>query len=714
MSAQSNSLRPPVAPRVPVTIEQHGRQRDDSYAWMKDANWQAALCDPALLSPEIISHLRNENRYSAEVLAVTNGLQRLLIGEFRARMRDSDRPPGMTDGPWRYYHRYPAGMQHPVYEREPRHGGPEEILFDPNPMAAGRAYLRTHTALHSPDHTLFAYSVDIHGDERHLLRVAALSSASWRDIGHGTGSGEFTFSSDSKWLYWVQRDDRGRPATVLRDRMPPEPASSEVVYSEPDVALNVSVKRTRDGAYITVVSGNRETSETRVLPAFGSGRTLSLIAAGTPGVLYDVEHWANGFVILTNADGATDGKIVRAEDSRPGRAHWNELVPHRRGHSITKIVPYRDHLVRIEWVAANPRIVIIERATFAEYTLALEETDPAYALTIDPGFEYETDKLRYIYQSPVVPRTWWDYDMSYRGGARIHAEDVPTYDPSNYAVERIEAQAADGSRVPVTVVARRNTRRDGSSPIFLYGYGAYGVSAEPTFAADIFSLIDRGWVYAIAHIRGGSERGREWFLAGRGLQKWNTFTDFISCAEALCEVGYGSVGRIVAYGRSAGGMLVGVVLNQRPELWAAVIAGVPFVDVLNTMSDSSLPLTPPEWPEWGNPLLDTAAYDYIASYSPYDNLTPQRYPPVLATAGVSDPRVTYWEPMKWIAGLRRCNSADSPILLHMNMSAGHKGAGGRFDALAETALHYAFAVCAMNCDLARGAPGSESGDHIVS
>ena len=687
----------PAARRTPVTIQQLGRERTDEYAWMKAANWRAALADPPLLDAEIADHLRAENRHAADVLAPTSDLQQRLIREIRARMRDTERLPGMPDGPWRYYQRYVADTQHPVYACEPRGGGPEEVLFDANALASGGAFLRIHTAVHSPDHEFFAYSADLHGNEDHLLRVVQRRGASSLQLGDGRASGTFAFSADSKWLYWVRRDENGRPATVLRDRMPPQPGGGEIIYSEPDPMLSVSLKRTRSGAYMVIVSENRETSETRVLPARGSCTTPSLIEPRNSGVLYDVEHWAGRFVILTNADGAADGKVMWADELAPARKNWRELVAHRGGHLITKVVPYQDHLVRIEWMAANPRIVIIERATLAEHTVVLEETDPAYAIAIDPGFEYETDTLRYIYESPVVPRGWWDYNMSSRRGARIFREEVPEYDPANYAVQRIEATAGDGARVPVTVLARRGTNRDGSSPIFLFGYGAYGVSVEPTFSPAIFSLIDRGWVYAMAHIRGGSELGREWFLAGRGMRKRNTFTDFIACAEHLCAAGYGSPGRIVAYGRSAGGMLAGVVVNERPDLWAGVIAGAPFVDVLNTMSDASLPLTPQEWPEWGNPLLDAAAYDYIAGYSPYDNVMSQRYPPVLATAGVSDPRVTYWEPMKWITKLGRCNTAKSRMLLNMNMAAGHNGAGGKFAALAEAALHYAFAMYAIGC-----------------
>ena len=688
----------PAARRTPVTIQQLGRERTDDYAWMKAANWRTALADPALLEAEIAQHLRAENRYAADVLAPTSDLQQRLIREMRARMRDTERLPAMPHGPWRYYQRYLADAQHPVYAREPRGGGPEEVLLDANALASGGAFLRIHTATHSPDHKFFAYTADLRGNEDHLLRVVQLHGTSSLQLGDGRASGALAFSADAQWLYWVRRDENGRPTTVLRDRIPPQPGGGETVYCEPDPTLSVSLKRTRSGAYLAIVSENRETSETRVLPAWGSCQAPLLIEPRASGVLYEVEHWDGRFVILTNADGAEDGKIMWADELATGRGNWRELVAHRSGHLISKVIPYRDHLVRIEWRGANPRIVIIERTTLAEHTVVLEDADPAYSVAIDPGFEYETDTLRYIYQSPVTPRSWWDYQMSSRRAVCAFREDVPQYDAANYVVQRIEAVAEDGVGVPVTVLARRSTRSDGTAPIFLFGYGAYGVSAEPGFSPAIFSLIDRGWVYAIAHIRGGSELGREWFLGGRGMRKRNTFTDFIACAERLCEGGYGSPGRIVAYGRSAGGILAGVVLNERPDLWAGVIAGAPFVDVLNTMSDSSLPLTPPEWPEWGNPLLDATAYDYIASYSPYENVRPQRYPPVLATAGVSDPRVTYWEPMKWIAKLRQCNTADSCVLLHTNMSAGHNGAGGKFGALEEIALHYAFAINSIGGD----------------
>jgi oligopeptidase B len=389
-----------------------------------------------------------------------------------------------------------------------------------------------------------------------------------------------------------------------------------------------------------------------------------------------------------------------ADTADPSRASWRDLTPHRPGHYITGMAALSGHLIRLERVDALNRIVVTERGTLAEHAVAFDEE--AYELSLDGGFEYETTTARFVYQSPTTPRQWFDYDVHTRERTLRKTQTIPSgHDPSAYVARRLHATATDGATVPITVLMKRGTPLDGSAPMLLYGYGSYGMPMEPHFSIRTLSLVNRGWVYAVAHVRGGSEKGWGWFLDGRKAKKPNTFTDFIACAEALVAAGYTRAGRIVAEGRSAGGMLMGAVANLRPDLWAGVIGGVPFVDVLNTMSDASLPLTPPEWPEWGNPLEDEAAYDLIASYSPYDNVAAQAYPAVLATGGLSDPRVTYWEPTKWVAKLRAFTTGDAPILLKMNMDAGHGGAAGRFDFLKEIAFDYAFAIKAVEGSWAR-------------
>jgi oligopeptidase B len=398
-------------------------------------------------------------------------------------------------------------------------------------------------------------------------------------------------------------------------------------------------------------------------------------------------------VIRTNADEAVDFKLCASTADIPARATWQDFVPHRPGHYVTGFAAYAQHLVRAERVEALDRLVVMAREG-GEHVVAFDEA--AYALGLAGGYEYETSMTRFTYESPTTPRQWFDYDMADRARTLRKTQEVPSgHDPALYEARRIHARATDGAEVPITLLMRKDTPIDGSAPILLYGYGAYGHAMEPNFSIRNLSLVDRGWIWATAHIRGGSDKGWGWFLDGRKDKKPNTFTDFIACAEHLVAEGYGQAGRIAAYGGSAGGMLMGAVANLRPDLWGAIIAAVPFVDVLNTMSDVSLPLTPPEWPEWGDPVHDPAAYDLIAGYSPYDKVEAKAYPPVLATGGLSDPRVTYWEPAKWAARLREASTSDAPILLKINMEAGHGGASGRFDFLKEIALDYAFAVWAL-------------------
>jgi len=417
-----------------------------------------------------------------------------------------------------------------------------------------------------------------------------------------------------------------------------------------------------------------------------------------------VEEWDGRLVVLTNADGAVDYKLVWADPAAPGREGWRDLVPHQPGRYLVGLVATRGHLARLERVDALNRIVVTERASLAEHAIAFDEE--AYGLGLEGGHEYDTATLRFVYQSPTTPRQWFDYDMATRRRTLRKTQVVPSgHDPSRYVARRLHATAPDGAEVPVTVLTLKDTPLDGSAPMLLYGYGAYGMPMEPHFSIRTLSLVDRGWVYAVAHIRGGTEKGWGWFLEGRKEKKANSFTDFIACAEALVAAGYSRPGRIVAEGRSAGGMLMGAVANLRPDLWGGIVAGVPFVDVLNTMSDASLPLTPPEWPEWGDPLTDADAHDRIAGYSPYDNVAARPYPAILATGGLSDARVTYWEPSKWVARLRAETTGAAPILLKMNMEAGHGGAAGRFDFLKEIALDYAFAVWAVERGWEKAAPG---------
>jgi oligopeptidase B len=683
---------PPVAPRIEKRIEQLGRTRTDDYAWMRDDNWQEVLRDPKLLRADIRTHLEAENAYTKAMLAGTEDLQAQLFAEMKGRIREDDSSVPAPDGPFDYYSRYEIGAEHPIHARRPRGAdGPEEVLLDEDALAKGKAFFQVGAAHQSPDHALYAWASDEQGSEYYTIRVKDLASGA--EVGSPVESayGDFCFSPDSAWLFWIWRDENARPAKVFR--RPARGGEDVLVYEEADQGMFLGVGAASDDSHILIHVGDQETTEILLIPAADPTAQPVIAEPRQVGVKYELDHWTDRWVVRTNADGAVDFKLAVSEAAIPAKATWRDWIAHEAGRYITGFAAYAGHLIRAERVDALDRLVVMARDG-DEHIVAFDEE--AYALGLAGGYEYATTLTRFVYQSPTTPRQWFDYDMATRERTLRKTQEIPSgHDPSRYVARRLHAKASDGELVPITVLMLKDTPLDGSAPVLLYGYGSYGHAMEPSFSIRNLSLVDRGWVWATAHVRGGSDKGWGWFLGGRRETKTNTFTDFIACAEHLAAEGYGSKGRIAAYGGSAGGMLMGAIANLRPELWGAIIAAVPFVDVLNTMSDATLPLTPPEWPEWGNPIEDPAAYDRIAGYSPYDQVRDQAYPPILATGGLSDPRVTYWEPAKWTARLREHNTGAAPILLKINMDAGHGGASGRFDFLKEIALDYAFAIWAL-------------------
>ncbi|MBN9320389.1 MAG: S9 family peptidase [Caulobacterales bacterium] len=687
----NHSSAPPPARKLGKTIEQLGRSRTDDYAWLKDENWRAVLRDPSVIRADIKAHLEAENAYTKAMLAGTEALQAALFAEMKGRIKEDDSSVPAPDGPFAYAVRYETGAQHPRHVRTARDGGPETVLLDEEVEAQGKPFYSVNAAAHSPDHALFAWAVDEQGSEVCRIFVKDLATGEIVSEPVDSSTGDFCFSPCSQWLFWTWRDEEGRPAKIFR--RPARGGDDALVYEEPDDGFFLGVGVVASDAFIVVGAGNQETSEAWLIPASDPTAAPVVLAPRETGVRYEVEHWRGQFVIRTNVDGAVDWKLVTAPEATPGRAHWKDWVAHEPGRLIAGTLAFKDWFVRLDRVDALNRIVVTS-ASGEEHTVAFEEE--AYALGLEPGLEYDTRSFRLIYNSPTTPRQWFDYDMATRERTLRKTQEIPSgHDPAAYVTRRLDAVAPDGERVPIFVLARADTPLDGSAPLMLYGYGSYGHALDASFSIRNLSLVDRGWVWATACVRGGSEKGWGWFLDGRKFKKTNTFTDFVACAEHLVAEGYGARDKVVIYGGSAGGMLVGATANLRPDLFAGVIGAVPFVDVLNTMSDVDLPLTPPEWPEWGDPTSDPAAYDYIAAYSPYDNIKAEPYPAILATGGLSDPRVTYWEPAKWVARLREVTTGDAPVLLKMNMEAGHGGASGRFDFLKEIALDYAFAIWAV-------------------
>ncbi len=683
---------PPVAKKVPVRIEQLGRVRVDDYQWMKDDNWQAVLRDPSLIKADVKEHLTAENAYREAMMASTLPLQAQMFEEMKGRIKEDDSSVPAADGPWEYYVRYNTGDQHPLYCRRPRgRSDGEVILLDCNKLAEGKAYSEVSATEHSPDHALFGYAEDAQGSEVYKIYVKDLATGEVLPDPIESASANFTFSPDSQWIFWTNRDDNGRPDKIFR--RPARGGETALVNEETDEGMFQGIGRTADDAFIVISIGNQETSESRIIPAANPTATPVVVEPRHVGRLYDLDHWGDRWVIRTNADDAIDFKVVEAPTASPGKANWKDLIPHTPGRFIEGVALVKDYLGRQERADANTKIVIRDRAG-AEHEIAVDE--PAYALSLGGASEFDTTVMRYGYNSPSTPTSTYDYDLKTRERALRKVQEIPSgHNPADYVVERLNAPASDGELEPVTVLRRKDTPVDGSAPLLLYGYGSYGIPMAASFSTNRLSLVDRGFIYAIAHIRGGSDKGWNWFLTARRFTKKNTFTDFIAAADHLIARNYTKAGNIVAEGRSAGGLLMGAITNMRPELWAGVIGGVPFVDVINTMSDTSLPLTPPEWPEWGNPLEDAAAYDYIHSYSPYDQIEAKPYPALLATGGLSDPRVTYWEPEKWVAKLRPASTSGKPVLLKINMEAGHFASSGRFDYLKDIAHDYAFAVWAI-------------------
>ena len=683
--------QPPVAPPRPAPFTRHGVTVTDDYAWLKDANWQKVLRDPAILDPDIRSYLEAENRYTETLLGPTQSLQKTLVAEMRGRIKEDDSGVPMPDGPHAYTWKYRQGGQHEQVGRLPRDGGDFHTILDGDALAKASDYFKFGGTRHSPDHRLEAWSADLRGSEYFTIRVRDWATGEDLPDTIAQAGGGVVWGRDSTFFLYVEKDDNHRPLKVFRHRLGTPQSEDVLVYEEKDSGWFTSIAESASGRFCVISGGDHDTSEQRLVDLSNPAAEPRLIAPREKGVRYSAADRGGELFILTNEGGAIDFRIATAPLASPGRENWRELIAHRPGVYILDIELYAGHLVRLERANALPSIVIRELGSGTEHTIAFDET--AYSLDIVGGYEFDTVTVRFAYSSMTTPTEIYDYDMASRTRVLRKRQQIPSgHDPADYVTTRIEATSHDGARVPVSILHRRDFVPDGKAPLLLYGYGSYGMAMPASFSANRLSLVDRGFVYAIAHIRGGSDKGWSWYLDGKREKKTNTFDDFAAAGRALIAANYTSARRIVGHGGSAGGMLMGAVANRAPELFAGIVAEVPFVDVLNTMLDDTLPLTPPEWPEWGNPITDTEAFRYIRSYSPYDNVAAQDYPALLAMAGLTDPRVTYWEPAKWIARLRATMISGGPILLRTNMGAGHGGSSGRFNRLDEVAIAYAFAL----------------------
>jgi oligopeptidase B len=682
--------RAPRARRLPLVATHHGIKRVDDYAWLRASNWQAVMRDPALLDPAIRAHLEAENAYTADVMADTVSLQERLFAEMKGRIKEDDATVPAPDGAFAYYTRYITGGQHPLFCRTPREGGEEQVLVDGNALAEPHAYFRIAGVAHSPDHSLIAYAVDTKGSEFYAVNVIEAATGKLVDARIADNNGALEWTNECQSLLYIWVDDEHRPRKLLCHAIGSE-SLDELIHEQSDPGFFLGISATQDRRYLLLSVHDHETAEISLIDAATPLAPPLLVAPRKAEHDYSVDHHDGRLIILTNSGGAEDYRIVEAPVESPGPEHWREIEPHQPGRLILDVIAYKDFLVRLERQDGLPRIVVRRFADGEEHEIAFDEE--AYSLGLSAGYEYDTPVLRFTYSSMTTPAQVFDYNMATRTRVLRKTQEVPSgHDPSLYVTRRVMAPAKDGETVPVSLLYRKETPLDGSAPLLLYGYGAYGMSIPADFSTNALSLVDRGFVYAIAHVRGGKDKGYRWYKDGKREKKVNSFTDFIAAGEFLAGQDFAARGRIVAHGGSAGGMLMGAVANMAPDLFLGIIAEVPFLDVLTTMLDASLPLTPPEWPEWGNPIESEADYRTIAAYSPYDNVRTVAHPHILALAGLTDPRVTYWEPAKWMAKLRELDSGDSHLLFRTNMEAGHAGASGRFERLKEVALAYAFAL----------------------
>jgi oligopeptidase B len=673
-------LRPPIAKRVPRETTTHGETRTDDYAWLRERS-----------DPEVTAYLEAENAYTTEVMKPTEALREQLYKEILGRVLETDLSVPVRRGEYYYYSRTEEGKAYGIYCR--KHGGleaSEQILLDANVLAAGQNYFRLGDFSVSPDHRLLAYSTDFDGDETHTVYIKDLETGALLEDRIEKVSYSLEWSNDNRTLFYTMMDAARRPYRVFRHQL--GETADTLVFQEDDERFALSLHKTLSEAWLFIALGSPLTTEFRYLDANNARGEFRPILPRRQDTEYDVVHHGVYFYIRTN-DRAKGFRVVRTPTSDPSEAAFEEIVAGRAGITVEGLEAFRNHLVIFERERGLEKIAI--RALPSGDTHYIEFPEPVYTVTPGGNAEFDSTVLRFVYGSLITPASVYDYDMNTRDRTLLKQQPVlGGYDPGQYDTERIFASASDGVEIPISLVYRKGLRKDGRNPLLLYAYGSYGISTPPAFSSDRLSLLDRGFVFAIAHIRGGADLGKEWHDAGKLLQKKNTFTDFVASAEHLIAAGYTSPDRLAILGGSAGGLLVGTVLNLRPDLFGAAIAKVPYVDTLNSGLDPTLPLTVGEYEEWGNP-EEREFFDYIKSYAPYENVRATAYPAMLVTGGINDPRVSYWEPAKWVARLRAVKTDHKPLLLKTEMGAGHFGPSGRYDRMRETAFDYAFLLWAL-------------------
>lgn len=688
MTAQNPLPAPPRAAQRAHSFTRHGVTVSDPWHWLKDQSY------PTVDDEDVLSYLRAENAYFEAAMAPHQGLIDTLFGEMRGRIQEDDSSVPVRDGDFTYWWAFQSGAQYRTWYRRPVAGGEAQVIFDEPAEAQGKQYFRLGALQVSPDGRYAATLVDDDGSERFQLRIRDLSTG--RDVETVTevGIGQPVWTSDSRGIVFTEVNENWRSYRARLHWLGQPVANDRTLYEETEnVAFTVGVGLTQDRQFIVIQTGENSSNESRIVPADNPEAPLTLVAARRPNIQYSVDAAHGKLWILTN-DNHVNFRLAEADPARPGE--WRNVIAGSDEVYLRGITAFRDHLAITERVNGLDQIRL-RAYDGTERRIPFEEASYTVGLGSNP--EYAPAAYRLSYSSMVTPPTTYDYHPAENRLESLKVQAIPSgYDPSQYVTERLMVPSRDGRQIPVSIVHRRDFQRNGQGRVFLYAYGAYGIATPPGFSTNRFSLLDRGYAFAIAHIRGGDDMGYQWYLDGKLDRRTNTFNDFVDAARGLVAQNYTRAGRIAAQGGSAGGELMGAVVNQAPELFGAVVADVPFVDVVNTMLDESLPLTPGEWNEWGNPITDAAAFRYMLSYSPYDNVTAQAYPPMLITGGLNDPRVTYWEPAKWAARLRATRTDDNLQLLKINMGAGHGGQSGRWTRLREVAESYAFILTQMGAE----------------
>ena len=676
---------PPVAAHAPVTTVAHGFSLTDEFGWLRDPGY------PVVTDAAILDHLKAETAHFTAAMKPLEPLVETIFQEMKGRIKEDDASVPAKDGDWLYWRAYEVGGQYRKWWRRPVGGGGDQLILDEPALAAGKDYFRLGALSVSEDGRLLAYATDDDGSERFTARIRDLTTGQDLPDTIPDTMGALVWSADGSTLLYGRVNDQWRIDTLFAHRLGTPVADDVLLFHESDIGFQCGVGQTHSRRWIALATGDNVTSEVRLVPSADPFADPLLVRARQPGVEYDVEERSGALYIVTN-DTSPQFRLCTAALDAPGE--WTERIAARDDVYLTDVSCFADFFVVEGRENGLDQIEVHDYSGGPGRRIAFAEG--SYVAGLDENPEFAVERLRLSYESMVTPDRVIDHDLATGAQVVLKERVVPSgYDASRYATERLMLPARDGAMIPVSVVYAKDFPKDGSRPLYLYGYGAYGIAIPPGFSTARLSLVDRGFAFAIAHIRGGDDLGQQWQLDGKLDKRWNAFTDFVDVARGLIDAGFTSAGKVCAAGGSAGGELMGVVVNTDPDIWGAVAAHVPFVDVLNTMLDDTLPLTPGEWPEWGNPIEDKAAFDLIRSYCPYQNVKAQDYPPLLVTAGLTDPRVTYWEPAKWVAKLREMKTDANPLLFKVNMGAGHGGKSGRFEALRETAEEFAFFVDRM-------------------